>query len=96
MSWPISFTGGCCHNYIFQATTLLKVTEEVADIEWAVVNEGGNGTKAVVNYKSRSSRLSSIASSLSWFSFAGAVSRFGRPTFIPTAWTIASFSSASN
>lgn len=41
-------TGGCCHNYVFQATTLLATSKKYADIEWAVVNEGGNGTKAQI------------------------------------------------
>ncbi len=42
-------TGGCCHNYIFQATTLLKGASERAEIEWAVVNEGGTGTSAMID-----------------------------------------------
>ena len=42
-------TGGCCHNYVFQATTLVATTQAKADIEWAVVNEGGSGTSAMIN-----------------------------------------------
>lgn len=42
-------TGGCCHNYVFQATTLLAVTQGKMDIEWAVVNEGGTGTSAQID-----------------------------------------------
>ena len=42
-------TGGCCHNYVFQATTLLATTKKKADIEWAVINEGGNGTSAMID-----------------------------------------------
>ncbi|MFT5467274.1 MAG: type 1 glutamine amidotransferase [Verrucomicrobiales bacterium] len=43
-------TGGCCHNYVFQATTLLAATQKKADIEWAVINEGGNGTEAKIKF----------------------------------------------
>jgi len=41
-------TGGCCHNYLFQAATLTKAVEARADIEWTVVNEGGSGTRAEI------------------------------------------------
>jgi len=41
-------TGGCCHNYVFQAATLLEATAAQTDIEWVVVNEGGNGTSAMI------------------------------------------------
>jgi type 1 glutamine amidotransferase len=42
-------TGGCCHNYLFQAAALTKAVEEQADIEWKVVNEGGTGTRGEID-----------------------------------------------
>ena len=39
-------TGGCCHNYAFQAAQLTNAVSTHAQILWRVVNEGGNGTKA--------------------------------------------------
>ncbi|MEZ5329188.1 MAG: ThuA domain-containing protein [Verrucomicrobiales bacterium] len=42
-------TGGCCHNYLFQSLALTTGSESMADIEWTVVNEGGNGTKAQID-----------------------------------------------
>lgn len=41
-------TGGCCHNYPFQSAQL---TNEVAagHVEWTVVHDGGNGTRARIS-----------------------------------------------
>ena len=43
-------TGGCCHDYPFQAKALEKAAKDrgVA-IEWTVVNEGGKGTSAQID-----------------------------------------------
>lgn len=41
-------TGGCCHDYNFQAKTLIEHTTKHVNIEWTVVNEGGKGTKAQI------------------------------------------------
>jgi len=43
-------TGGCCHNYRFQA----MATEEAfraagIEVKWTIVNEGGNGTEAMID-----------------------------------------------
>lgn len=42
-------TGGCCHNYLFQSLALTTGVEKLADIEWTVVNDGGNGTRAQID-----------------------------------------------
>jgi len=42
-------TGGCCHNYQFQATALTEGIEKRVDIEFDVVNEGGKGTRAMID-----------------------------------------------
>ena len=42
-------TGGCCHNYKFQAEAMTNGISQQADVEWTVVNEGGNGTKAEID-----------------------------------------------
>ena len=39
-------TGGCCHDYALQSQALVAGSEELANIEWTVVNEGGKGTRA--------------------------------------------------
>ncbi len=39
-------TGGCCHNYPFQAAQLTNAVSTHAQVLWRVVNEGGNGTRA--------------------------------------------------
>lgn len=41
-------TGGCCHNYPFQSRQLMETVGRMANVEWKVVNEGGNGTKAQI------------------------------------------------
>ena len=41
-------TGGCCHNYVFQAAALTEAIEEQIDIEFDIVNEGGKGTRAQI------------------------------------------------
>ena len=43
-------TGGCCHNYLFQGMALTKGIEAQVDIEFDVVNEGGTGTKAEIDF----------------------------------------------
>ena len=42
-------TGGCCHDYKFQAAALTEGLEARADIEWDVVIDGGTGTKAEID-----------------------------------------------
>lgn len=42
-------TGGCCHDYDFQAKAMQIAAKELgANIEWTVVNEGGKGTEAQI------------------------------------------------
>ena len=41
-------TGGCCHNYNFQAQQLTNAVAKLAAVEWTVVNEGGNGTRGEI------------------------------------------------
>ena len=41
-------TGGCCHNYSFQAQQLTNAVAKLAAVEWTIVNEGGTGTKAEI------------------------------------------------
>ena len=51
---PISvllITGGCCHDYDFQSKALqLAAKEQGKAINWTVVNEGGKGTKATIDF----------------------------------------------
>jgi type 1 glutamine amidotransferase len=42
-------TGGCCHNYPFQAQQLTNAVARLAKVEWTIVNEGGDGTKAQIS-----------------------------------------------
>ena len=42
-------TGGCCHNYPFQATALTSGIEKQVNVEFTVINEGGKGTKAQIS-----------------------------------------------
>jgi type 1 glutamine amidotransferase len=47
-------TGGCCHNYKFQSEALKEALTKAADVEVTVVNEGGTGTRAEIDfYKNR-------------------------------------------
>lgn len=41
-------TGGCCHNYPFQSAQLTNAVSAQADVQWTVVNEGGNGTRGQI------------------------------------------------
>lgn len=41
-------TGGCCHNYKLQSEALTNAVAQMAKVEWTIVNEGGNGTKAMI------------------------------------------------
>ena len=41
-------TGGCCHHYAFQTQALEEAVAKLAQADWTVVNEGGNGTKAQI------------------------------------------------
>ena len=41
-------TGGCCHNYKLQSEALTNAVAKLAVVEWTVVNEGGNGTRAQI------------------------------------------------
>ena len=42
-------TGGCCHNYAFQARQLTNSVARLAMVDWTIVNEGGDGTKAQIS-----------------------------------------------
>ncbi|MDA0767220.1 MAG: ThuA domain-containing protein [Verrucomicrobia bacterium] len=42
-------TGGCCHDYEFQSKALTLASAAKADIEWTVVNKGGDGTEAQID-----------------------------------------------
>lgn len=41
-------TGGCCHNYPLQSAALTNAVGKLASVQWTVVSEGGNGTKAMI------------------------------------------------
>jgi len=41
-------TSGCCHNYPFQAQQLTNALAKLAAIDWTIVNEGGDGTRAEI------------------------------------------------
>jgi type 1 glutamine amidotransferase len=41
-------TGGCCHNYPFQAGALTNAVAKRADVQFTVVNEGGTGTRGQI------------------------------------------------
>ncbi len=42
-------TGGCCHDYPFQTKAMVEAAaSRGVAIEWKVVHEGGNGTKAQI------------------------------------------------
>lgn len=41
-------TGGCCHNYRFQSVALTEGVGERADVDWTIVHEGGDGTRAEI------------------------------------------------
>lgn len=41
-------TGGCCHNYEFQSRALTNAVGKLAPVQWTIVNEGGNGTRAEI------------------------------------------------
>lgn len=43
-------TGGCCHNYRFQALAMQEAVKEAGiEAQWTVVNEGGTGTHAMID-----------------------------------------------
>lgn len=43
-------TGGCCHNYRFQAMAMEEAFRDAGvDVKWTVVNEGGTGTQAMID-----------------------------------------------
>ena len=43
-------TGGCCHDYDFQAAAMKKAAEKFnVEIDWTVVNDGGKGTSAEID-----------------------------------------------
>jgi type 1 glutamine amidotransferase len=46
-------TGGCCHNYAFQTRSLTNAVARHAVVDWTIVNEGGDGTKAEIPLYSR-------------------------------------------
>lgn len=42
-------TGGCCHNYPLQTQQLTNAMTKLAAVDWTVVMEGGNGTRAEIS-----------------------------------------------
>jgi uncharacterized protein len=43
-------TGGCCHDYDYQSKAMqLAAKERGVAIDWTIVNEGGKGTKAMID-----------------------------------------------
>jgi type 1 glutamine amidotransferase len=46
-------TGGCCHNYPFQAGQLTNAVARRADVRFTVVNEGGTGTRGQIGLYDR-------------------------------------------
>ena len=46
-------TGGCCHNYPFQAASLTNAVGRHTPVEWTIVNQGGNGTRAEIPFYDR-------------------------------------------
>jgi hypothetical protein len=42
-------TGGCCHNYPLQSKALMEAAGAQAQVEWTVIDEGGNGTRAMID-----------------------------------------------
>ena len=43
-------TGGCCHDYDFQSKAMqLAAQEKGIPIDWTIVNQGGKGTKAMID-----------------------------------------------
>ncbi|QDT58528.1 Trehalose utilization [Stieleria bergensis] len=44
-------TSGCCHDYDFQTKSMqLAFKEAGVDVNWTVVNEGGKGTEAEIDF----------------------------------------------
>ena len=41
-------TGGCCHNYLFQAAALTKGVEAQVDIEWTIERDPRTGTRGKI------------------------------------------------
>ncbi len=42
-------TGGCCHDYRYQAEAMQKAFKDAGvKTEWKIVHEGGNGTNAQI------------------------------------------------
>ena len=42
-------TGGCCHNYPLQTQQLTNAMTKLAAVEWTIVMDGGNGTRAEIS-----------------------------------------------
>jgi len=42
-------TGGCCHNYPLQSAQLSNAVAKLTPVQWTIVNEGGNGTRARIS-----------------------------------------------
>ncbi len=43
-------TGGCCHDYDFQSKAMqLAAQKKGIPIDWTIVNQGGKGTKAMID-----------------------------------------------
>ncbi|MFG0267701.1 MAG: ThuA domain-containing protein [Rhodopirellula sp. JB055] len=46
-------TSGCCHDYDFQAKAIqMAATKAGVDAQWTVVNDGGKGTQAEIDFYS--------------------------------------------
>lgn len=46
-------TGGCCHNYPLQTRQLTNAMAKLAAVEWTVVMDGSNGTRAEISLYNR-------------------------------------------
>jgi uncharacterized protein len=42
-------TGGCCHNYPLQTQQFTNAMAKLVAVNWTVVKEGGNGTRAEIS-----------------------------------------------
>lgn len=42
-------TGGCCHNYALQSQQLTNAVAKLAAVDWTIVKEGGDGTRAEIS-----------------------------------------------
>src|SRR5690606_33384655 len=41
-------TGGCCHDYDFQAKALTEGSQRYGNVSWTIINEGGKSKDATI------------------------------------------------